>query len=147
MLNLSTILLFILFASIVAWLWHAHGLRERALDLVKQHCLRNGLLLLDDNVALRRMTLLADGIGRKRLARIYQFEFTVTGEQRHAGRITLFGRHLGGIQLAPHPLTETAQNPPSRTIPHPPTAKVMGGQVIYLNDWRQRHQRMIAKQP
>ncbi|KXU37548.1 hypothetical protein AXE65_02860 [Ventosimonas gracilis] len=139
MLNLSTILLFMLFAAIAAWLWHAHGLRERALELVKQHCLRNGLLLLDDNVALRRMALLSDAVGRKRLARIYQFEFTVTGEQRHTGRITLFGRHLGGIQLPPHPLTETAQNPPSRTIPHPPTAKAMGGQVIYLNDWRQRH--------
>jgi len=147
MLNLNTVLLFMLFAAIAAWFWHAHGLRERALELVKQHCLRGGLLLLDDNVALRRMALLADSLGRKRLARIYQFEFTVTGEQRHTGRITLFGRHLGGIELAPHPLTETPQNPPSRTIPHPPTAKATGGQVIYLNDWRQRHQRMIAKQP
>jgi len=147
MLNLNTVLLFMLFAAMAAWLWHAHGLRERALELVKQHCARNGLLLLDDNVALRRIRLLADSLGRKRLARLYQFEFTVTGEQRHLGCITLFGRHLGGIQLAPHPLTEAAQNTPSRTIPHPPTAKTMGGQVIYLNDWRQRHQRLIAKQP
>jgi len=140
MLNLNTVLLFMLFAAIAAWLWHAHGLRERALELVKQHCLRNGLLLLDDNVALRRMALLADSLGRKRLARLYQFEFTVTGEQRHVGRITLFGRHLGGIELAPHPFIERPENLKS-TILHSPAPQAIGGQVIYLNDWRQRHQR------
>jgi len=140
MLNLNTVLLFLLFAAIAAWLWHAHGLRERALELVKQHCTRNGLLLLDGNVALRRIRLLTDGLGRKRLARIYQFEFTVTGEQRHLGRITLFGRHLGGIELAPHPFTERPEHL-TRTILHSPAPQTIDGQVIYLNDWRQRHQR------
>jgi len=140
MLNLNTVLLFMLFAAMAAWLWHAHGLRERALELVKQHCARNGLLLLDDNVALRRIRLLADSLGRKRLARLYHFEFTVTGEQRHLGCITLFGRHLGGIELAPHPFTERPEHL-RKTILHSPAAPTIGGQVIYLNDWRQRHQR------
>jgi len=149
MLNLSTVLVFLLFAGMAAWLWHAHGLRERALDLVRQHCLRSGLLLLDDHVALRGIRLLPDALGRRRIARVYGFEFTVTGEQRHSGCITLFGRHLGGIQLAPHPFAERAQATPKLRMPPRVSSarKVMssplsgGGQVISLSDWRQRHSR------
>ena len=61
-------------------------LRERALSAVKQHCAKADIELLDGNVALRRLALLPDARGRKRLARVYGFEFTVTGEQRHIGQ-------------------------------------------------------------
>ncbi len=83
MLTLGNIFVLMLFASAAAWWWHAHGLREKALARVKQHCARLELQLLDDAVALRRLTFARDAQGRKRLARVYGFEFTVTGEQRH----------------------------------------------------------------
>ena len=124
MFELFDMFLLMLFATACAWLWHAHGLRERALELVKQHCAKADIELLDDNVALRRFTLLPDARGRKRLARVYSFEFTVTGEQRHEGSITLFGKHLGRIELAAHPLREP-----------PPSA-----QVIEMQQWRALHQ-------
>lgn len=124
MFELFDVFLLMLFATACAWLWHAHGLRERALELVKQHCAKTDIELLDDNVALRRFTLLPDARGRKRLARVYGFEFTVTGEQRHEGSITLFGKHLGRIELAAHPLREP-----------PPSA-----QVIEMQQWRALHQ-------
>ncbi len=124
MFELFDMFLLMLFATACAWLWHAHGLRERALELVKQHCAKADIELLDDNVALRRFTLLPDARGRKRLARVYGFEFTVTGEQRHEGSITLFGKHLGRIELAAHPLREP-----------PPSA-----QVIEMQQWRALHQ-------
>jgi hypothetical protein len=124
MFELFDVFLLMLFATACAWLWHAHGLRERALELVKQHCAKADIELLDDNVALRRFTLLPDARGRKRLARVYGFEFTVTGEQRHEGSITLFGKHLGRIELAAHPLREP-----------PPSA-----QVIEMQQWRALHQ-------
>lgn len=137
MLTLGDMTILMLIAAGAAWLWHAHGLRERALELVKQHCTRADVLLLDGNVALRRVALVADGRGRKRLARIYGFEFTVTGEQRHAGSIILFGRHLGRIELAPHPFDareETAIDQPA-PIEHPPQAS----NVVSLTDWRRQH--------
>jgi len=127
MLTLGNLFVFMVLAAAGAWLWHAHGLRERALMLVKQHCAKVDVELLDGNVALRRIALLPDGRGRKRLARVYGFEFTVTGEQRHVGSITLFGQHLGRIELAPHPFRE----PP---VEHP------AAQVIELDRWRREHQ-------
>ncbi len=125
MIDLFDVFLLMLFATACAWLWHAHGLREHALGLVKQHCAKSDIELLDENVALRRLALLPDARGRKRLARVYGFEFTVTGEQRHVGSITLFGKQLGRIELAPHPFRE----PPA------PSA-----QVIEMQQWRSRRQ-------
>lgn len=124
MLTLGNIFVLMLLAAAGAWLWHAHGLRERALALVQQHCAKADVELLDGNVALRKLTLLADARGRKRLARVYGFEFTVTGEQRHAGSIVMFGQQLGWIELAPHPFkAPPADNP----------------QVIELQRWRREH--------
>jgi hypothetical protein len=114
-----------LLATGAAWLWHSHGLRERALERVKQHCARLDLELLDGNVALRRLTFARDAQGRKRLARVYNFEFTVTGEQRHPGTITMFGAHSAQIELAPYPF-EIKTPPPS-------------AQIIQLSEWRQEH--------
>ncbi|MDP2746459.1 MAG: DUF3301 domain-containing protein [Gammaproteobacteria bacterium] len=125
MIDLFDVFLLMLFATACAWLWHAHGLREHALGLVKQHCAKSDIELLDENVALRRLALLPDARGRKRLARVYGFEFTVTGEQRHVGSITLFGKQLGRIELAPHPFRE----PPA------PSA-----QVIEMQQWRSQRQ-------
>ncbi|WP_079203996.1 DUF3301 domain-containing protein [Pseudomonas sp. CC6-YY-74] len=125
MLTLGNIFVLMLLATAGAWLWHAHGLRERALAQVKQHCAKADIELLDGNVALRKITLLADARGRKRLARVYGFEFTVTGEQRHVGSIVMFGQQVGRIELAPHPFrTPPAESP----------------QVIELNAWRREHQ-------
>lgn len=127
MLTLGNIFVLMLLATGAAWLWHAHGLREKALARVKQHCARLDLELLDENVAFKRLAWVADAQGRKRLARIYSFEFTVTGEQRHPGSITQFGAHSAQIELAPYPF-EIKQPPPS-------------AEVIHLDEWRQSHQK------
>ncbi|MES2820259.1 MAG: DUF3301 domain-containing protein [Pseudomonadota bacterium] len=127
-LTLGNLSVLILLAAACAWLWHAHGVRERALVLVKQHCAKMRVELLDENVALRRLALLPDARGRRRLARIYGFEFTVTGQQRHAGSISMFGQHQGQIELAPHPFPEAADDVPA---PAPiPT------NVVELDQWR-----------
>lgn len=127
MIELFDVFVLMLFATGCAWLWHAHGLREFALMQVKQHCTKADVELLDGNVALRRLAMLPDARGRKRLARVYGFEFTVTGEQRHAGSITLFGKQVGRIELAPHPVRETQPEPV--VVQH-------DAKVIRLDDWR-----------
>lgn len=128
MLTLAELTALLLALGTCAWLWHAHGVHEHALRLVRQACQREDVLLLDDNVAFRRLRLLRDRSGRRRLAREYAFEFTVTGEQRHNGRLVLFGRTPAQLELAPHPFRE----------PEPPA----GGadqRVVDLDDWRRRH--------
>jgi hypothetical protein len=63
--------------------------------------------LLDGNVALKRIGLIKDASGRRRLARVYNFEFTVTGEtrQRHHHPVR---RHSAQIELAPYPFDDQA---------------------------------------
>ena len=127
MLTLGNLSVLMLLATAGAWLWHNHGLREKALERVKQHCAKLDLELLDGNVALKRIGFVRDAQGRKRLARVYNFEFTVTGEQRHPGTVTQFGAHSMHIELAPYPFEiKPAQH---------------ADNVIEMNQWRQDHNR------
>ncbi|AIL64366.1 DUF3301 domain-containing protein [Pseudomonas alkylphenolica] len=127
MLTLGNLSVLMLLATAGAWLWHNHGLREKALERVKQHCAKLDLELLDGNVALKRIGFVRDAQGRKRLARVYNFEFTVTGEQRHPGTVTQFGAHSMQIELAPYPFEiKPAQH---------------ADNVIEMNQWRQDHNR------
>lgn len=128
MLTLGELTALLLAGGACAWLWHAHGVHEHALRLVRQACLREDVLLLDDNVAFRRLRLLRDRSGRRRLAREYSFEFTVTGEQRHPGRLVLVGRVPLQIELAPHPFREVE-----------PAAAIDSERVVHLDEWRRRH--------
>lgn len=127
MLTLGNLFVLMLLASAGAWLWHNHGLREKALERVKQHCAKLDLELLDGNVALKRIGFVRDAEGRKRLARVYNFEFTVTGEQRHPGTVTQFGAHSMQIELAPYPFE-------IKPAPH-------ADNVIEMKQWRQDHNR------
>ena len=127
MLTLGNIFVLMLLATGAAWLWHNHGLRERALERVKRHCAKLDIELLDGNVALKKIGIVRDASGRRRLARIYNFEFTVTGETRHAGTITQFGAHSAQIELARYP------------IPHEEKPEVHSAEVIELSQWRQDH--------
>lgn len=134
MLSLADLALLMLFAAAAAWLWRAHGIREQALLLARRHCEKLDIELLDENVALQGLRLLRDRRGRLRLARDYSFEFTVTGDQRLAGCITLFGQQLGAIVLDPHPFSprELADERPS-------------AQVIQLAEWRREHGGNVSK--
>jgi hypothetical protein len=124
MLSLTDLTLLLLCAAIAAWFWRGHGIRERALELVKRHCAKLDIELLDGNVALRRLALLRDARGNRRLARLYDFEFTVTGEQRLSGSISMFGQQLGRIELDAHPFQAPA---------------AFDDKVIQLDDWRRNH--------
>ena len=128
MLTLGNMFVLMLLATGAAWLWHNHGMRERALERVKQHCNKLDIELLDENVALKKIAFIPDAKGNRRLARVYNFEFTVTGDQRHTGTITQFGAHSVKIELPPYPFQTEAE--PS-VIP--------SAQVIELSQWRQEH--------
>ncbi|SDG45771.1 DUF3301 domain-containing protein [Phytopseudomonas seleniipraecipitans] len=139
MLTLGNLLILMLLAAAAAWLWHGHGIRERALTRVKQHCSKLDIELLDGNVAFQRFAVVRDARGNRRFARIYGFEFTVTGDQRHGGRIVMFGANLGGIELDPYPFREPPAAVASPPAPAPAPAPRQSGQVIELQQWRRDH--------
>lgn len=127
MVSLENIAVLLALGAAAAWLWHGHGRRELALALARKHCAKLDIELLDGNVAFRRIARQRDGSGHWRLARVYDFEFTVTGEQRLKGQLSLFGKQLGRIELDAHPLPEVA---PRSLEP---------GNVINLEAWRSSH--------
>jgi hypothetical protein len=177
MFDLADVAILLLFGAAGAWLWRGHGIRERALALVRRHCQQAEIILLDDNVALQRLRWLPDARGQRRLARVYGFEFTVTGEQRHTGSISMFGQHLGKIELAAHPVSgknfsadsvieSLARKPhsyaPSSTLltstPRTDASVIAtysaatpsstpSAEIIQLHDWRQKHPPLAPSRP
>lgn len=77
-------------------------LKELTVQAVNQRCEADGVQLLDSTVVLRKLTLARDKNGWVRLRRIYGFEFTATGEDRNQGLVSLLGKRLELIELAPH---------------------------------------------
>ncbi len=66
--TLGNLFVMLLLGAAAAWWWRAHGVRERALLLAKQHCAKQGVELLDENVARRRLRLARDHRGPIELA-------------------------------------------------------------------------------
>lgn len=115
MIDLGHVTLMLLAAGVGAWIWRGLGLRDRALRLVRQHCQRSQVQLLDESIALNRLRLGRGRHGRPGLIRRYGFEFTVTGEHRYSGFIELHGADLLKIELAPHPFPGEGPGPDGQT--------------------------------
>lgn len=118
MIDLGHVTLMLLAALVGAWIWRGLGLRDRALRMVRQHCQRTNVQLLDESIALNRLRLGRGRHGRPGMIRRYGFEFTVTGERRYAGFIELHGSALQKIELAPHPFPGEEPEPPPRDNVH-----------------------------
>ena len=126
MLTLGDLLVVLGMLAASALFWQARALREHVLELVRKACLREEVLLLDDCVVFRRFMLHACSDGHRHLVREFSFEFTVTGEQRHRGRVLMRGRQLCRLELDPHPAR----------LPQLRDEQVE--QVVYLDEWRRR---------
>ncbi len=96
MIEITTLLLFLA----GAWFWtDSMRAREAALDAGRRACTAEGVQLLDWTVMLKRTRLGRDDEGRVRVKRVYEFEFSDTGDNRIKGSITLLGRELLALNL------------------------------------------------
>ena len=106
--DLLDILALMLFAG-GGWLWYdSLDAREKAVAAAKSACASEDLLLLDDTVAIVRLRLGRDDDGVVRIRRVYGFEYSDTGNDRHAGSIVMLGSRVLVINLnfrRPPPLT------------------------------------------
>lgn len=140
MVTLGELFAWLLVALAIAWLWRGHGVRERALWYALQHCKTERVQLLDGNVAFKGWRIIADARGKKRLARLYGFEFTVTSRERLRGTVAMFGRYLGHIELQAYPEQNNSSDAVVRTqSPQSvkPTAKPSN--VVELAHWKDRN--------
>jgi hypothetical protein len=91
--SFELVLLVVLVA--VAWLWlDSIKVRETAVKAARAACESDGLLLLDDTVAIRALKTSRNADGRVRLQRTYDFEYSDTGDNRRAGSIVMLGQQV-----------------------------------------------------
>jgi hypothetical protein len=100
----------ILFLAAVAWLWlDSLKVREAAVRAAKEVCAAEGLLFLDDTVAISALKLARDDQGQMRIQRSYDFEFSDTGNNRLKGSVVMLGHQLVlfnvGLRVVPETRT------------------------------------------
>ena len=88
-------LLLVVIVLALGWLWlDSMKVRETALAAAREACGIDGLMLLDETVAVTAMKLVRDEDGRVKLQRRYEFEYSDTGNDRHKGNVVLVGRRV-----------------------------------------------------
>lgn len=99
---IETISIIVLLAA--GWFWlDSFKAREAGLRAARAACAEDQLLLLDDTVALDSLRPARDEAGRLRLRRIYDFEYSDTGDDRSAGSLVMLGSRVLVINLnLPH---------------------------------------------
>ena len=97
--DLLDLLALLLFAG-GGWLWYdSLEAREKAVAAARSACASEDLLLLDDTVAIARLNVERDDAGVLRLRRVYDFEYSDTGNDRSAGSIAMLGSRVLVINL------------------------------------------------
>ena len=84
------------------WLWlDSLRAREIGVTAARAACADEGLQFLDGTVALRSLELAREDDGRLRLRRVYTFEYSDTGDNRHPGTVTLLGQRVELLHVRP----------------------------------------------
>ena len=97
--DLLDILGLLLLAALGGLWYESLNARETAVSAAKAACNSENLLLLDDTVAIQRISLGRDGEGVLRIRRIYDFEYSDTGNDRCTGSIAMLGSRVLVINL------------------------------------------------
>ena len=97
----------ILMLAGAAWLWlDSLKAREVAVRTARAACVAEGLMLLDDTVAISNLRPARDDDGHVKLQRAYNFEYSDTGNNRLTGSIVLLGHRVTllnvGVRPAPN---------------------------------------------
>ena len=87
-------------------LWDNLKAREAAVAASRDLCKAEGLQLLDDTVVMQSLRPVRGSGGRLNLKRIYVFEYSDTGNDRHKGSVTLIGDTVITFYVGPRPVEE-----------------------------------------
>jgi hypothetical protein len=87
-------------AGLAGWLvFDALRAREAAVAAGKSSCRREGVQFLDDTVRGLTTRLARDDNGHALLRRVFVFEFSVDGVDRHGGSVTTLGATVEAVRL------------------------------------------------
>jgi hypothetical protein len=84
------------------WLW-LDGIRTREIGVqaARAACAREGVQFLDDTVSLRSLRLARNDEGRMCPQRVYEFEYSVSGNDRMRGSVMVRGKEVVMLEIAP----------------------------------------------
>ena len=92
----------VLIVASAGWvLWGNLKAREIANGAIRAVCDAQGLLFLNDTVALESLWPVRDDEGRLRLRRIYSFEYSDTGHDRRKGSVTMIAETVDAVEVGP----------------------------------------------
>lgn len=96
---MSEILYFVILGFII-WFWRdSMQAREQAVSAGSQACQHINAQLLDQTVVLTRLRLCRTKTGTMALCRVYIFDFTLDGQARRKGTITMRGQVILDLVL------------------------------------------------
>lgn len=85
------------------WFWFdSLKAREAGVEAARRACRREGLQFLDETVAGRLMRPTRDERGHLVLRRAFDFEYSLSGDDRYRGAVVLQGREVVLVDLAAH---------------------------------------------
>lgn len=91
----------LLLALAVGWLWlDSARAREVAVSACRRACAAEGLQFLDDTVAIARVGVERAEDGMLRLRRVYEFEYSDTGNNRRKASVVMLGHRVVVLNLA-----------------------------------------------
>jgi len=92
------ILLFPLLLIVMYW-WRASGQKSIAMAGARAYCKERQLQLLDETLVFRNFRIERRRNGKRRLCRVYEFDYSKLGEDRQNGTIMLDGHNILRIIL------------------------------------------------
>lgn len=98
----------------LAWLWFdSLKARDAGIAAARQACAADDLQLLDDTVSIAGLKPARNDDGQLVLRRVYEFEYSDTGDNRRRGSVTLLGDELVMLYVGPRPV-RAPEAPPTQ---------------------------------
>ena len=96
-------LLTVLVLGGVVWFWFdSLKAREAGLEAARRACLREGLQFLDETVVGHGIRFARDDNGHLVLRRGFDFEYSLSGDDRYRGAVVIEGRDVVLVDTAQH---------------------------------------------
>jgi hypothetical protein len=91
----------------LGWFWlDSLRARDAAVVAARQACASEGLQFLDETVAIGGLKPARNDDGQLLLRRVYNFEYSDTGDNRRQGSVILLGQRVMLLNIGLRPLTE-----------------------------------------
>jgi hypothetical protein len=98
--SLGDVVIVLLLGGLGLYFFMGVRVRELAIDAVKRAARDTDFQLLDQTVALQRVSLSRDDSRRWRIWRQYRFEYSYDGVRRQQGHVIMLGNRLKALVVA-----------------------------------------------